>query len=110
MLLEVAKTDHDRAIGLGYLSSSLAGCYGAGLLTLRDEALRSKTPLALMEAYTWTKVRLLRSADIPDAAATYSAWLSELSLLMSDQMRALAEQRATSLIDRVPVCAARRKR
>lgn len=110
LLLKDAKSERERLLALAFLSSSLKECHGTALLDYRDEALRSKAAIALMEAYAWTKVRLSRSQGIPGAIATYTTWLNEYSELMNDRMRELAEKRAAIVIDKGLDCSDRRKR
>ncbi|MCQ4164328.1 hypothetical protein [Tahibacter harae] len=108
LLLKQAKTERERLIGLALLSSSLNGCHGTALLNFHDEALKTKEPLALMEAYAWTKVRLSRSTGIPGAIATYTSWLDKFGQLMNAGMRELAEKRAAAVIGRGLDCSGRR--
>ncbi|MCQ4164329.1 hypothetical protein [Tahibacter harae] len=107
LLLSEAKTERERMIAFGYLSSSLKGCRGTAALDYRDEALRTKSPIALMEAYAWAKVGLSRYKG-EDPHPTYPAWLGEYRQLMIDGVRELAEKRASVVIDRNLDCSDRR--
>ncbi|TDR44892.1 hypothetical protein DFR29_10575 [Tahibacter aquaticus] len=109
ILLKEAKTERERLVALAFLSSSLKGCRGAAKLDYRDEALRTKSPIALMEAYAWTKVSLSRNQG-PDVHPTFPRWLNEYSQLMTDGMLELAEKRASIVIDRQLDCSDRRNR
>jgi hypothetical protein len=109
ILLKEAKTERERLVALAFLSSSLKGCSESAKLTYRDEALRTKSPIALMEAYAWTKVSLSRNQG-PNVHPTFPRWLNEYSQLMTDGMLELAERRASIVIDRQLDCSDRRNR